>query len=306
MHAPCPARLLSVLLLASALAGCAGAAPERAGGDVATKLKMASLAAALGNRGEAASMLAPLAAEAPNDPDVQMQYVKALAAAGRATEALKAARAAQARGVGGQALDLLAGRLAIRSGNGAEAGQAFARVLQAAPEDAEALNGAGLARILQGDLPGAEAAFRQAAARAPDAVEARNNLGLTLALEGREDQAVTLLEQLRQDAPDSKRVRHNLALAYSAAGQDGKARALLTPDLGAAGAEEAVRAFAALADRPDGAVAEAAPDAGPRRAPPRMAVAAARDAPGMGGTAAEARAPRAAAGGSGAGDARAD
>ncbi len=250
------------LLLALAMAGCAGA-PEPGGqrAGLAGAAQEAEIAAAMGNRSEAVALLGRAAEQAPSDLTLQIRYARALAETGRISEALAVAQAARARGLPSRPIDGLIGRLQVQSGNGPGAEQTFQRLVADSPDDAAALNGLGLARVLRGDLAGAESAFRQAVSRTPGDLASRNNLGLALALHGREDLAVPMLEQLRQEVPGSRRVRHNLALAYAASGQTANARALLEADLPGAQADEAVRAYAGLADgvpaRPRMAVAAA-------------------------------------------------
>src|SRR3712207_6880005 len=79
---------LGALLLVS-LGACAGGGGQRA--DVASRLRIASVAEASGQTEVAMSVLSSLASTAPDNVDVQARYARALARAGNVQEAGEAA-----------------------------------------------------------------------------------------------------------------------------------------------------------------------------------------------------------------------
>jgi Flp pilus assembly protein TadD len=70
---------------------------------------------------------------------------------------------------------LLVGRLYVRLDNAPAAASIYQDITARAADNLEALNGLGIARVMQRSLPEAEAAFRHAVAVAPDDQASRNN-----------------------------------------------------------------------------------------------------------------------------------
>lgn len=209
-------RLPLGLALAAVLAGCATPGPQDEA--VAARLRIASVAEASGQPDVALSVLARLAATAPDNADVQARYAKALVRAGNLAEAERVVTEALRRRAGNPALLQELGNIHVLAGRPGPALEVFAAVLRTAPRDLGALLGRGVAHDLLGQHAEAQASYRAALALDPQHIPTINNLALSLLLENRAPEAVALLEPLagRPDAPE--RVRNNLAVARSAAG----------------------------------------------------------------------------------------
>jgi Flp pilus assembly protein TadD len=248
---PLAAAALGALLLA----GCAASPGGSAQNDGAARQRLARMAEASGNVSDELALLGPAAARDPNDAALQKQYAAALARAGRNAEALDIALAQQGRDRTDTETALLVGRLYVRLDNAPAAVATYQDITARAADNLEALNGLGIARVMQRSFPDAEAAFRRAVAVAPDDQASRNNLALALALEHKTDAAIDILETLRREANDSRRVRANLALAYAASGNRDKAAALLAPIMDQAEVEKSLVSYAGLS----GDAAEPAP-----------------------------------------------
>nr|WP_294550369.1 tetratricopeptide repeat protein [uncultured Rhodopila sp.] len=250
-----PLPLAAAALGALLLAGCAASSGGSAQNDEAARLRLARMAEANGNVSDELALLGPAAARDPNDAALQKQYAAALAKAGRNTEALDIALAQHGRDRNDTDTALLVGRLYVRLDNAPAAVAIYQDVAARAADNLEALNGLGIARVMQRSFPDAEAAFRRAIAVAPDDQASRNNLALALTLEHKTDAAIEILETLQREDNGSRRVRVNLALAYAAAGNRDKAAALLAPIMDQAEVEKTLVSYARLS----GDAAEPAP-----------------------------------------------
>ena len=209
---------LCVLLLASA-AGCSGGTGR--GADVASRLRIASVAEASGQTDVAMSVLGSLASTAPDNVEVQARYARALARAGNVPEADTAAAQALRRKPGDPVLLTELGRIRLLQGKAAEAADAFGAVLGARPRELGAVLGRGIAQDLLGQHAQAQESYRAVLAADPQNLPALNNLALSMVLAGDPNGAVALLQPLaaRGDAPP--RVRNNLAVAQAAAHERG-------------------------------------------------------------------------------------
>ncbi len=213
---------LCLLLLASAAAaGCSGSG--RNGADVASRLRIASVAEASGQTDVAMSVLSSLASTAPENVDVQARYARALARAGSVQEADAAVSQALRRKPGDPVLLTELGRIRLLEGRAGEAADAFGAVLAARPRELGAMLGRGIAQDLLGQHPQAQASYRTVLAADPQNMPALNNLALSMVLAGDPNGAVSVLQPLatRSDAPP--RVRNNLSVAQAAAGGQGLA-----------------------------------------------------------------------------------
>lgn len=207
-----------ILLLASA-AGCAGSGQR--GSDVASRLRIASVAEASGQTEVAMSVLASLAATAPDNVDVQARHARALARSSRVPEADAAISQALRRKPGDPVLLLELGRIRLLEGRAAEAAEAFGAVLASRPRELSATLGRGIAQDLLGQHPEAQGSYRAVLAADPQNLPALNNMALSMVLAGDPGAAVPVLQRLstRGDAP--ARVRNNLSVAQAAANEKG-------------------------------------------------------------------------------------
>lgn len=209
---------LCALLLGSA-AGCGGGTQR--GSDVASRLRIASVAEASGQPEVAMSVLNSLANSAPDNVEVQARYARALARTGRVSEAEAAASQALRRKPGDPVLLVELGRIRLLEGKAAEAADTFRAVLAARPREVGAMVGHGISQDLLGQHAEAQASYRTALAADPQNLPALNNLALSMVLAGDPGGALAVLRPLaaRGDAP--ARVRNNLVVAQAAANEQG-------------------------------------------------------------------------------------
>lgn len=88
--------------------------------------------------------------------------------------------------------------------------EAWRKAALEAPDDADALNGLGMAEARRGRYADSVAALRRAVATAPDRVALRNNLGYALLLDGQDDEARTVLHDALERDPKNRLLRANL------------------------------------------------------------------------------------------------
>ena len=206
------------LLLGSA-AGCGGGGQRNA--EVASRLRIASVAEASGQTEVAMSVLSSLASTAPDNADVQARYARALARSNRVSEADAAVSQALRRKPGDPVLLTELGRIRLLEGRAAEASETFGAVLTARPRELGAVLGRGIAQDLLGQHTEAQASYRAVLAADPQNMPALNNLALSMVLAGDPGNAVPMLQRLtsRGDAP--ARIRNNLSVAQAAVGEQG-------------------------------------------------------------------------------------
>jgi Flp pilus assembly protein TadD len=201
-------QVASVALLA-ALTGCASAANTTISDN--TRERLADALQASGDSTNAA-IVRDLANKKPEPAPDPLTHVSALVAAGQVDQGMREAKAALAARGDDLGFALEVGRLAVKSGRLADAGDVYQQISRRHPDNVEALNGKGVVAAQQGDLKGAADAFRKALALRPRDVPTRNNLALAMLLSGETNVAVSMLEDLdRSDG--SPRVRVTLALA---------------------------------------------------------------------------------------------
>jgi Flp pilus assembly protein TadD len=238
--------LLPALLGAALAAGCSLPQPKSAASETTARLQLAQLAQAAGDSRDEMALLAAAAAREPDNAAAQLRYATALADAKRNKEALAVAQPAFDSHKDDTALGLLTGRLQLRLQQGEAAAATYQSVLARAPDNPEALNGLGIARVMQGKPAAAEPSFRRAVGVAPGDTGSRNNLALALALQGRTREAIPMLQALLRENENSRRIRSNLALAYAIAGNRGEALAMLQPVMSGEEAERFLAAYSPL------------------------------------------------------------
>ncbi len=231
--------------------------------DSAIRTKLAQLSEPPGNSGEQLASLGLAASQSPDNSAIQIRYAAALANAGRNLQALQVANQVYDRDKGPTSLGLLVGRLHIRLEESEAAAATYRQVLGKEPENIEALNGLGIAEVMQGTLAAAETALRHAVADAPADAFSRNNLALALALERKTDEAIPTLQALLREDSSSRRVRANLALAYTLSGDREKAAATLLPIMNSAEAQKAVDGYSRIGVTGQTSVQQSAADGPP-------------------------------------------
>jgi len=193
-----PARLLVLLLAASALSGCSMASmmgdlsgapkkdiaakakapsPKEAASDVDGNLRQAQLLRSAGSYDEAIRILSQLMLAAADDPRVSAEYGKALAQKGRASDATQFLRRAIELAPNDWTLYSALGVSYDQLNDAANARMAYEHALALKPGDAGVLNNYALSRMLAKDPEGARLLIAQAQAAAgstPDAKIARN------------------------------------------------------------------------------------------------------------------------------------
>ena len=210
---------LCALLLAPVV-GCSGGGQQRSA-DLASRLRIASVAEASGQTEVAMSVLSSLASTAPDNVEVQARYARALARNGSVNEADAALSQALRRKPGDAVLLVELGRVRLLEGKAGEAADAFGAVLAARPREVAAMVGRGVAQDLLGNHAEAQASYRTALAADPQNLAALNNMALSMVLAGDPGGALAVLRPLaaRGDAP--ARVRNNLVVAQAAANEQG-------------------------------------------------------------------------------------
>lgn len=137
---------------------------------------------------------------APADDEVRADLAMALAAQGRAEEALRVcAEGGGDRGT--MALSRAEGQILQSMNRLAEAAAAYERVIALRPDDWEIWNNLGSIRWTLGDVDGAVSALREAARIRPDMAMIHANLGLILAGAGRPEEALGALDRALALAP---------------------------------------------------------------------------------------------------------
>ncbi|HWX50006.1 MAG TPA: tetratricopeptide repeat protein [Roseomonas sp.] len=209
-------RLTHGLVLISFLAsGCA-----MSGGrdEIASRLHVAAVAEQSGQGDVALSLYAATAEQAPDRPEVQLRYARALLGHQQPEKAMEVLQTALQKHAGDPGLLAEAGRVQLALGQAETALATYKALLRKSPQDVAALNGQGVALDLLGRHGEAQQSYRMAQAVSPDNLAAANNLALSTLLEGRADAAVALFDTLDQPgAPE--RVRQNHAIARAVAGE---------------------------------------------------------------------------------------
>jgi Tfp pilus assembly protein PilF/peroxiredoxin len=110
------------------------------------------------------------------------------------------------------------GTLSMKSGQPAEARQAFERALSLQPDHAEASNSLGALLAQSGDVPGAIARFRAALATRPAFADALNNLGYALFQSEQDQQAYELYQKALAAQPEFPEALNNLGIFFGQGG----------------------------------------------------------------------------------------
>lgn len=137
----------------------------------------------------------------PTDINIATNLAAALVDQGKFAEALDVARSGLAASDPSLELMRLRAYSAQMSGNIEAALAAYEALLQAVPNDWEALNNLGNTRINAGDLSGGIAALRRSAEINPNAAPIRLNLARALHRHGELEEAERVLRQMAEDFP---------------------------------------------------------------------------------------------------------
>lgn len=195
--------------------------------DTASRLRVAEAAEASGNFAMAATLYAAAAAAEPGRADVQARFASALARAGNPTRAEEVLSTALERHPNDTALNIQLGRLRLRTGAAEQALVIFDRVLARAPNNADALDGRGVALDLLDRPAEAQQSYQAARAVAPNDMRIASNLAFSLLLEGRAREGRDVLEPFSGRADLAGRARTTLAIARAMTGDQEGAMALL-------------------------------------------------------------------------------
>lgn len=171
----------------------------------------------------------------PHNVQALLQQGDALSTLGRWDAAMEAYRrilspAASPNGEQTRRAQMGVGRAELAAGHATQAETAFRALVAAAPADAAAHSGLGIALDLQDRHPEAQTEYRAALAQA-DSDGTRVNLGLSLAMAGDWAGAIAVLRPLAQDPSASPKIRHNLAFALAMAGDKPAAERMLSADM---------------------------------------------------------------------------
>jgi Flp pilus assembly protein TadD len=232
------------ILIALALAACSGAAP---GGPkpIDTSMRIGDAAMQAGMPDVALRVASADVGKNPRNATALAQEGDAYLTLGRNTEAEAAyTRALRIEPSNTRARIGLA--MLLLQSDPAKAEDGFARVAAQAPGQAEALNGLGVARDLQGDHAKAQVAYRQALAIGTDSHSAQVNLGLSLALSGDGNAAIAILSPLAAEPQAERRVKDDLAVALAAAGRTEEARSILREEMSDDDSVRTVAAYRSL------------------------------------------------------------
>src|SRR5881227_549530 len=219
-----PARFLFPALLVLVLGGCQTMSLEDVTGALGGKSEVASKPDAKPDM----DALRERYRAKPSDPNIALEYGKALRDTGQRAQAVavmeqavlghpsnKALLAGYGRALADsgnfqQAFDVLSrahtpedpdwhilsaqGAALDQLGRNEEAQQYYATALKIVPDEPSVLSNLGLSYMLQNNLPRAEETMRRAHARNPADLRVRANLALVLGLEGKQAEAETIVK----------------------------------------------------------------------------------------------------------------
>jgi Flp pilus assembly protein TadD len=216
---------VSIIALALALAGCAGAQQESLSRQPSLRVADAALAA---GAPEVAVRVADLTLERdPHNAPALVAKGDGLYAMGQRGEARAAYRQAVAADPKLASAQLGLGRTLVQS-DPAAAEAAFLAAIAEQPDNGAALNNLGIARDLLGRHAEAQDAYRQALAIAPGAADVKVNLGLSLALTGDKGAAVEVLREAAAVPAAVQERGKELAAALALAGDETDAHQVLS------------------------------------------------------------------------------
>ena len=158
-------------------------------GDLAVGFRFASTLKKIGSHDKALQVLGEIASHHPENRDAVSAYGKALAEAGRGSEANEVLARAQALGEPDWKLISARGLAYDQSGQYQAAQEQYARAAELAPQEPTIYNNWGLSHALAGNLDEAEAMLTRAAGLPGADKKVRANLALVLGLQGRFDEA---------------------------------------------------------------------------------------------------------------------
>ena len=200
------------LALMLAVSGCAAPPPQDLTVTDDTRIRLADALEASGDTANAAQALRPpeLRDSAPGaDP---LTHAEVLILAGQPDKGIALAMDALVQRGDDVPFGLAVGRLALKAGQLAQAGDVYQQILRRHPDNLRALNGKSVVQAQQGDLAGASETLRQALAQNPRDVTTRSNFALVMLLSGHNDIALYMLEDLDHSDP-SPLIAANLAMA---------------------------------------------------------------------------------------------
>jgi Flp pilus assembly protein TadD len=232
--------------LVLALPAFAGCSPNDLSTDARLRLAQAFEQSAGGNGELSYAVLREAAQRSPRDAATQERLAAAAERSNQPTEALMAMRAAVAAQPTFPRL-LALGRLELRTGDPAEAVNAYSRAVSEQPRSIEALSGLGLGYDILRQHGDAQTVYLRGLAIAPGDWALRSNLGLSQLMSGQRAAAIGTLGEAEFDPTAPRRARHNLALALAADGQHARVVRLLRTDMGPTEAETLAQQFRGFA-----------------------------------------------------------
>jgi predicted TPR repeat methyltransferase len=192
-------------------------------------LQAATLAETVGDLGAARDHLAAAMRHRPTDGALLASLARLQALTGQADTAIATARrAVVVAGAGHAAAHAALGLALMEAGRPEDALVPLERAAALAPADPDIARDLGAARMLAGDLAGAEATFRALLARTADDADGWNNLGAVVRAAGRRDEAAAAFRTALAHRPDHPRAGINLAGVLTDMGDADGARAALT------------------------------------------------------------------------------
>ncbi|MDQ0318566.1 Flp pilus assembly protein TadD [Pararhizobium capsulatum DSM 1112] len=224
---------ISVVMMAAALAGCAGQKKELTTGSISssqsvsssmtasqlaqaadsigkayernpkdrnTGLNYANALRMTGRNEQALAVMQQVAIAFPNDRDVLAAYGKAQAAAGQLEQALNTITRAQTPDRPDWKLKSAEGAILDQLGRSTEARQRYRDALDIQPNEPSILSNLGMSYVLGKDLKTAETYLRSAASQPGADSSVRQNLALAVGLQGRFQEAEEIAR--RELAPD--------------------------------------------------------------------------------------------------------
>jgi Flp pilus assembly protein TadD len=198
--------------LAVVLAGCAAPPPREQTVTDDTRMRLADVLEASGDSAGAAAALAPVGSRDGSQGTDALSHAELLILAGQPDKGVALAMDALVQRGDDVVFGLAVGRLALKAGQLAQAGDVYQQILRRHPDNLQALNGKSVVQAQQGDLAGAAGTLRQALAENPRDVTTRSNFALVMLLSGNNDIALYMLQDLAQSNP-SPLIAANLALA---------------------------------------------------------------------------------------------
>ncbi|MFN7996350.1 MAG: tetratricopeptide repeat protein [Bryobacteraceae bacterium] len=218
-------------------------------------LQLARLAVDRKNGADALPLLDALKGAGEGEPAVQLLRARALALAGRKTDALAVLEPAEKKADSAAAWYSI-GLAYADFGDYPHAEQSFSRALEAEPANVDVLYNLGLASLRAGHPQRSQQVIEAALAIRPNEPEFLFQLGRALAAQKRFDDAIPVLVRARKLAPDKPAILRFLAETSAQAGFFGDAAGLFTEYLKTTPKDDVARrqrgtAYASAGNRPD-------------------------------------------------------